>query len=73
MTYDIGQLVFWTTHTSGKAPMGIILARDEKKDCYTIMWTSKDNNGILTVGAELLESSRHFYVLAKSNDDETKI
>ena len=73
MIYDIGQLVFWVTHTSGSVPIGIILARDEKKDCYTIMWTTKENNGILTVGAEMLESSRHFHVLAKKNSNETKV
>tara|TARA_R110002110_G_scaffold27666_1_gene100284 strand:+ start:705 stop:923 length:219 start_codon:yes stop_codon:yes gene_type:complete len=72
MIYDVGQLVFWLTHTSGTSPMGIIIRRDKKKDCYTIMWTSKENSGILTVGAQLLEAGRYFYVLTK-NSDESKV
>jgi hypothetical protein len=72
MIYDVGQLVFWLTHTSGSVPMGIILKRDEERDCYTIMWTSKENSGILTVGAHMLETSRYFYVLTKDSN-ETKV
>ena len=68
MKYTKGQLVFWTSHTSGRPPSGIILEVNEKKKSYTIMWTSKEQGGILTVGDTMLESSYHFYVL--TNDKE---
>jgi len=68
MKYTKGQLVFWTSHTSGRPPIGIILEVNEKKKSYTIMWTSKEQGGILTVGDTMLESSYHFYVL--TNDKE---
>ena len=70
MKYSIGQLVFWTSHTSGRSPIGIILKRDKIKKTYTIMWTTREQNGILTVGDTMLENSYHFYVL--SNDTKTK-
>ena len=70
MKYTKGQLVFWTTHTSGRIPVGIILEVNEKKKSYTIMWTSKEQSGIITVGDTMLENSYHFYVL--SNDKEHK-
>ncbi|MDP6586470.1 MAG: hypothetical protein QF535_17585 [Anaerolineales bacterium] len=70
MKYTKGQLVFWTTHTSGRIPVGIILEVNEKKKSYTIMWTSKEQSGIITVGDTMLENSYHFYVL--SNDKEQK-
>jgi hypothetical protein len=70
MKYTKGQLVFWTTHTSGRIPVGIILEANEKKKSYTIMWTSKEQRGILTVGDTMLETSYHFYVL--TNDKEHK-
>jgi len=68
MKYTIGQLVFWTSHTSGRSPIGVILEMDKNKKTYTIMWTTREENGILTVGDTMLESSHHFYVL--SNDTE---
>ena len=70
MKYTKGQLVFWTSHTSGRPPIGIILEVNEKKKSYTIMWTSKEQRGILTVGDTMLETSYHFYVL--TNDKEHK-
>ena len=68
MKYTKGQLVFWTSHTSGRSPIGIILEVNENKKTYTIMWTSKQHNGILTLGDAMLENSYHFYVL--NNDTE---
>ena len=70
MKYAKGQLVFWTTHTSGRSPIGIILEVNENNKTYTIMWTSKEHKGILTVGDNMLENSYHFYVL--NNDTEQK-
>jgi hypothetical protein len=70
MKYAKGQLVFWTSHTSGRTPIGIILEANEKNKSYTIMWTTKGQQGIITVGDRMLESSYHFYVL--SNDTEQK-
>jgi|TARA_R110002074_G_scaffold370641_1_gene545530 hypothetical protein len=70
MKYEKGQLVFWTTHTSGRMPVGIILEVNEIKKSYTIMWTSKEHSGILTVGDTMLESSYHFYVLTNDKEQE---
>ena len=70
MKYEKGQLVFWTTHTSGRIPVGIILEVNEIKKSYTIMWTSDAHKGILTVGDTMLESSYHFYVLSNDKEQE---
>ncbi len=68
MKYTKGQLVFWTSHTSGRSPIGIILETNENKKTYTIMWTSKEQSGILTVGDEMMENSYHFYVLSNGTE-----
>ena len=68
MKYAKGQLVFWTSHTSGRSPIGIILETNENKKTYTIMWTSKEQSGILTVGDEMMENSYHFYVLSNGTE-----
>ena len=68
MKYTKGQLVFWTSHTSGRSPIGIILEANENKKTYTIMWTSKEQSGILTVGDEMMENSYHFYVLSNGTE-----
>ncbi len=70
MKYTKGQLVFWTSHTSGHSPIGIILEVNENKKSYTIMWTSKEHRGILTVGDMMLENSYHFYVLDNDKEQE---
>ena len=70
MKYTKGQLVFWTSHTSGRSPMGIILEVNKIKKSYTIMWTSTEHQGIITVGDTMLESSYHFYVLTNGKEQE---